>query len=218
MGLWSLRDPTLVVIGAEVGRIGRKRFPLLAARCRMATGHCSVRGEWTCNTAAEASYRGCGMASHERGQFASEDGASAVEFAIVAPLLFTLLFGIIYFGIIFAQDLALGNGARQGARAGAVAINDCQAIIAEAELGATAIGLDPSNVSFDIDVYRSTDNPAADPEFCQAGNPTGQPCLAQPVGTEVQVFVSYDAPIMIPFVRTGTVHLDREGSYRCEYQ
>ena len=41
-----------------------------------------------------------------------EDGAAALEFALLAPVLFMLLFGIIVFGFLLAQDLALGNSAR----------------------------------------------------------------------------------------------------------
>ena len=50
-----------------------------------------------------------------------DDGAAAmVEFAIVAPLLFALLFGIIDFGRVFFLYNNLTNAAREGARLGAV--------------------------------------------------------------------------------------------------
>ncbi len=48
-----------------------------------------------------------------------DDGAAAVEFAIVLPLLVMLVFGIISFGIIFHHRLSLGDGAREAARYGA---------------------------------------------------------------------------------------------------
>lgn len=47
-------------------------------------------------------------------------GASLVEFAIVAPFLILLLFGIIEFAWIFAQNLDVRHGAREGARLAAV--------------------------------------------------------------------------------------------------
>ena len=50
----------------------------------------------------------------------SERGASVVEFAIVAPLLFLLLFGIIDFGWAFSQNLDVKPAAREGARLAAV--------------------------------------------------------------------------------------------------
>src|SRR5437868_13335102 len=49
-----------------------------------------------------------------------EEGAAAVEFAIVAALLFMLLFGIIEFGIVFNRYQGLQAGAREGARIGSL--------------------------------------------------------------------------------------------------
>lgn len=51
-----------------------------------------------------------------------ERGAAAVEFALVLPLLLTLVFGIIEFGWAYAQMLDVRHGAREGARL--VAVND----------------------------------------------------------------------------------------------
>ena len=50
-----------------------------------------------------------------------EEGASLVEFALIAPILFLLLFGLIDFGFIYNDFLSLRQGARDGARQGAVA-------------------------------------------------------------------------------------------------
>jgi Flp pilus assembly protein TadG len=50
----------------------------------------------------------------------SERGAAAVEFAIVVPLLFLLIFGIIDFGFGFHAWDAAENAAREGARVAAV--------------------------------------------------------------------------------------------------
>ncbi len=49
-----------------------------------------------------------------------ERGAAAVEFALVASLLFLFLFGIIEFGRIFSELEVLNSAAREGARAAAV--------------------------------------------------------------------------------------------------
>ncbi len=56
-------------------------------------------------TASTASRRGAG-----------ERGASLVEFAIIAPLLLLLLFGIIEFGLTFNDYQSIRQGAREGAR------------------------------------------------------------------------------------------------------
>jgi Flp pilus assembly protein TadG len=45
-----------------------------------------------------------------------ERGATAVEFAVILPILLVLVFGIIAFGFGFARWVALTNGAREGAR------------------------------------------------------------------------------------------------------
>lgn len=48
--------------------------------------------------------------------FKSEKGASAVEFAIIAPLLFVLLFGIIEFGAVLYNQAVITNASREAAR------------------------------------------------------------------------------------------------------
>ena len=49
-----------------------------------------------------------------------EDGAAAVEFALISTVLFMLLFGIIEFGQAFSQYQAFQGAAREGARVAAV--------------------------------------------------------------------------------------------------
>ena len=51
-----------------------------------------------------------------RGKVGREDGAAAVEFAIVATLFFMLVFGIIDFGFAFHSWNNAANAAREGAR------------------------------------------------------------------------------------------------------
>ena len=49
-----------------------------------------------------------------------QDGASAVEFALVAPLLFMILFGILQFGLAFLQVQSIRTAVREGGRVAAV--------------------------------------------------------------------------------------------------
>ena len=50
----------------------------------------------------------------------SDEGASAVEFALVLPLLLVLVFGIIDYGWWFGETLGLRSGVREAARLSAV--------------------------------------------------------------------------------------------------
>ena len=50
----------------------------------------------------------------------NQKGASAVEFAIILPLLLVLLFGIVEFSILFYNKAMITNASREGARAGIV--------------------------------------------------------------------------------------------------
>ena len=50
----------------------------------------------------------------------NQRGASAIEFAIVFPLLVLLLFGIIEFSLILYDKVMITNASREGARAGIV--------------------------------------------------------------------------------------------------
>ena len=52
--------------------------------------------------------------------FADQSGASAVEFAIILPLLVMFVFGIIEFSIMFYDKAVITNASREGARAGIV--------------------------------------------------------------------------------------------------
>ncbi|MFU8891665.1 MAG: TadE/TadG family type IV pilus assembly protein [Anaerosomatales bacterium] len=65
------------------------------------------------------------MSGHTEGKrgcsfIRSSDGASALEFALVAPVLLALLFGMIEFGFAFQAQLAVTHAAREGVRMAAV--------------------------------------------------------------------------------------------------
>jgi Flp pilus assembly protein TadG len=51
-----------------------------------------------------------------------EDGAAAVEFALVLPILLVLLFGIIEFGMILYYQGVVASASREGARHGIVVL------------------------------------------------------------------------------------------------
>ena len=53
-------------------------------------------------------------------RIAKQDGASAIEFAIILPLLLIVLFGIIEFSILLYDKAMITNASREGARVGIV--------------------------------------------------------------------------------------------------
>jgi Flp pilus assembly protein TadG len=65
-------------------------------------------------------------------------GAAAVEFAVILPVLFLLVFGVMEWGYYFFVETTVLNAAREGARAGSVATSDIAEARARAAV-ATAI-------------------------------------------------------------------------------
>ncbi len=80
-----------------------------------------------------------------RGKVGREDGAAAVEFAIVATLFFMLVFGIIDFGFAFHSWNNAANAAREGARKAAV--DRGHRAIIQARTIAAASTLDPTKLT-----------------------------------------------------------------------
>ena len=83
----------------------------------------------------------------------SESGASAVEFALLLPVLMMILFGIIEFGLALYRQAILTNASREGARLGIVqsipAITTAQ-IDAAIDIYLTAAGIPAGNVTRNI--------------------------------------------------------------------
>jgi Flp pilus assembly protein TadG len=103
-----------------------------------------------------------------------ERGQNIVEFAIMAPLLFFLVFGIIDFGIGLHSWISVTNAAREGARLGAVHASEDE-IIAKVEQSAKNI--DPA----DLDIVVTNE----DPDTEHSGEP-------------VTVEVNYEYTLMTP--------------------
>ncbi|MFC6288452.1 TadE/TadG family type IV pilus assembly protein [Nocardioides sp. GCM10027113] len=59
------------------------------------------------------------MGTSRRARRHGERGASAVEFALIVPLLMMVLFGLITTGLAFSDHLSATNATREGARYGA---------------------------------------------------------------------------------------------------
>lgn len=128
-----------------------------------------------------------------------EEGASAVEFAIIAPLLFMLLFGIIGFGIAFLQVQSIRAGLREGGRIAAVGaqVDDVQ----EKAVDASSGGI-PDDQEDDVGVSRL--------------------CTVNQIGEDVVVsFDTAELPdggilVRIPLLPTIRMTPELEATFRCE--
>jgi Flp pilus assembly protein TadG len=88
-----------------------------------------------------------------------EHGQALVEFALVAPVLLLLLFGIVQFGIAFNNSISLTDAVRAGARAAVVAGPglDAQVAAAKSAIAASAGGLDPARIVVTVTQPDDTD-------------------------------------------------------------
>jgi Flp pilus assembly protein TadG len=73
-----------------------------------------------------------------RQRLGREDGAAAVEFALIVGVLAMLIFGMLQFGVAFFQLQNLRAAAREGARVGAVGgtVDQVKQKVSEGSLGA----------------------------------------------------------------------------------
>jgi Flp pilus assembly protein TadG len=142
-----------------------------------------------------------------------ERGASAVEFALVVPFLLLIVFGIIVYGMVFAQSLSLSNSARQAARSGVISGTTCDQITTLAHDAADTIGMNGADTTVTVKRGLSKSTAAS---AC-AGGGTTQPCKSQAVGTNVYVTLTYDTDPIVPFVPVPST-LTGGGVFRCEFQ
>lgn len=157
-----------------------------------------------------------------------DHGAAAVEFALVVIPLLLIVFGIIEFGLIFAQNQALGNGARQGARLGVVAnpsgsgspTESCAAILSQVQSAASTIGIASGAISAQVDITDPTAGTSTPcPAASSGASTTVFPCQGTNSGTIMTVTATYNSKVLVPLVITGsTVKLTGKGVFQCEYQ
>jgi hypothetical protein len=148
-----------------------------------------------------------------------DEGAAAVEMALVLPILIMLLFGIISFGIVFAQKLALSNAAREAARYGTVGLTTadrptCQQVTDRVRSALTGtIAMPPADVS--VSYARGPNGSGSDP----CGSPTNRPCTGSSPGDELTVKATFDSELIIPLGPVApTLTISGQGVYKCEYQ
>ena len=102
----------------------------------------------------------------------SEGGQTAVEFAVVIPVLLLLLLGIFQIGITYYNNESLQTSARDGARAGAIHTGSTLAQIqayVDAAVRSNAAGLDTSTSKLVV-TSGCTLPPSTAPTACDQGD------------------------------------------------
>jgi Flp pilus assembly protein TadG len=144
--------------------------------------------------------QGAGMG---RGGLRRENGASAVELALIFPLVSLFLFGIIEFGVAFLQVQSIRTGVREGGRAAAVGAQVTQT---QQKTVDASVGSIPASQAGNVQV---------------SSNQNGL-CTAQNIGSDVTV--SYDTSdlpgggilIRIPLITDMVLKPVLTAKFRCE--
>jgi Flp pilus assembly protein TadG len=135
---------------------------------------------------------------------AREDGAAAVEFALLAPLLVLLLFGLIEYGVAFWQVQNLRAATREAARVAAVGgdSTDIQTALVNASSGSLPPGYTGYSVSPTNGCIDSTD--------------PGEPVTVTINNGSLPSGVSDALTVNIPFLPEITLDPELTGTFRCE--
>jgi hypothetical protein len=135
-----------------------------------------------------------------------EEGAAAVEFALIVGLLAMLVFGMMEYGLAFWQLQSLRAATREGARVAAVGGDSDQ--ISDAIVGASAGALPDGFSGFTISPSAGCPDPgvaAVDESVTIAIDKDSLP-------TGLQEIFSIDIPLLPSFELDPQI----EGTFRCE--
>jgi Flp pilus assembly protein TadG len=136
-----------------------------------------------------------------------ERGTALVEFALVAPILFVILFGIIEFGFVFKDSLTLTNMTRSGVRTGAAAGNSITDPDADYEILSAINGASGALSANIIRVIIFDANISATPDAaCLGGvSQTGgtTPCNVYTAADMAQVATTWSAQNKVDFECTS---------------
>lgn len=116
----------------------------------------------------------------------SEEGATAVEFALLMSLLILFVAGIIQFSLLFNAQLTLNHSTREGVRVLALTGD---AVAAEQTAKDAATSLDTAAMSISTTA-------------CNTGQPT-------------ELTATYPYQLRIPFFPTTNLNLEATGVMRC---
>jgi Flp pilus assembly protein TadG len=132
--------------------------------------------------------------TRSRTNLRGEKGAAAIEMALLAPLLFVIVFAIIGFGIAFMQLQSIRGAVREGARASAVGATTAQV---QSKVLASGIGSLPAGTT--LNLTKAT---------CSGG-----------VGSDTTVALNWNGngiDVPIPFLPNITLHPNVSSTFQCE--
>ncbi len=143
-----------------------------------------------------------------RGRRADELGTAAVEFAIVLLPLLMILLGIVEFGRVYTQKMAMQHAVREATRILAVEYDDpgMTAEILDAKMRATLVDLIPGiSAPSDLDALA-----VFQVQTCTVGGPTGQ---------TASISLQADTDLQVPLMdgsTLGTVPMAAKAVMSCE--
>lgn len=137
-----------------------------------------------------------------------DDGAVAIEFALVLPILVVLVFGIVQFGLFFNRQQGVHAAAREGARIAALSSTTSDDIVTRVDSALSGISLpDGRTITISSTGYSySTTGSAGD---------ATRPCQDN-FGASVTVTVTASMDFEIPPIMTRDVTVTGTGDFRCE--
>jgi Flp pilus assembly pilin Flp len=142
-----------------------------------------------------------------RREGAKEEGAAAVEFALIVGLLAMLVFGMMEYGLAFWQVQTLRAATREGARVAAVGGTDTQ--VNDAVVGASAGALPAGFSGISVSPSGGCPEPSA-------GTPIDQPVTVtidnSTLPSNIQDILSIDIPLLPSIQLDPTI----QGTFRCE--
>lgn len=119
-------------------------------------------------------------------------GQALPEFALVAPILFLMLFGVIQIGFTLSGQIGLTNAAREAARYAATVPNTTPA--------AVVTELTTRQMPKAIPGFRASSVGASTVAYCAAPNPNHDAANYPSYSIRVRVNAVYRHPMLIPFV------------------
>jgi hypothetical protein len=135
-----------------------------------------------------------------RSKIRREEGAAAVEFALIVGLLAILVFGLLEYGLAFWQVQNLRAAAREGAR--------------EAAVGGTEAEIEQKMIDSAAGSLNGSESIEITPDVCD------EDALGDPITVEItgglSGAVQESFEVSIPFLPPFTLTPELSGTFRCE--